>query len=232
MRRRLANLVFFASVLALLATSPRRWTMVATVTGPRTPAPPKGLAIEIDSSERPTVTLHTASVSRHDELPCLGSWSMGSKLSCLLPPGATLDTVEIRGMCTGGGCSGGPCAPPPGAFARVTSSETDVWDDVAKTTMTVPLPIHPAGFIASRFDVKTSGSDIAKVTFTASAHVGGARIMSEDQIGQDLWFMVYDSAVPKGDVDVTVEATGWGDCKGAPCAAPKTFRIDSVTIAK
>ena len=232
MRRRLANLAFFASVLALLATSPRRWTMPATVTGPKTSAPPKGLMLDIDSSARPEVAFHTSTTVGGD-LSCLRTWTTGSKPSCLLPPGATLDSVEIHDICSGGlGCSGGPCVPPPSAFARATATEVDVWQDDAKAAMTVTLPMHPTGSSASSFAVKASGAEVTQVTFTAQAHTGGARIMSETRVCSSCWFMVEDSALPKGDVDVTVEATGWGDCKGAPCAAPKTFHVDSVTIPK
>ena len=110
-----------ASALALLATSkPKGWLVTAATKGPGIAATGRGLELTIDASAAPRIRT-TGAVPSYEgarESPCLARWASGTSMSCLLPPGVTLDGVEIGGNC--GGCQNG-CPPPPGSFVNATA---------------------------------------------------------------------------------------------------------------
>jgi hypothetical protein len=246
-RRSMSGAAFFASLLALLATSKGpEWSLNATITGPMTPSAERGLEITIESSAEPRI--HARDVVKGptphpDTIPCLGLWVAGAKMSCLLPPGATLTSIEIKGDC--GGCAT-PCVPPAGAFANVTTADAAVWTDVVIARKRVSLPDHVPDHIATPFQVRAAGARFIRVTFTATPAAGGPPLVQEEQACAfggtgtsaiaSCHFLVFDTGVlPKMDVDVVAEITGWGSCPGAKdtaCAPPKTLRIDSFEIPK
>lgn len=240
----MSSAAFFASLLALVATSkPPEWTLNATITGPMTPAAERGLEVTIESTAEPQI--HARDVlkggSSISDVPCLSPWAPGIKTSCLLPPGATLTSIDISGSC--GGCTT-PCAPPPGAYANVTTADAAVWTDVVTARKRVSLPDHPKDFISTRFVVKVSGARFIASSFTATAAGGATPLMQEKEpcaperrpatTAASCYFSILDSAVsPKTDVDVVVEVTGWGSCPGAKdkaCAPPGTLKLDSFEI--
>jgi hypothetical protein len=232
--------VFVVSVLALLATSaPKGWVVGATITGTASPAPSKALALTIESSHdvRIVAASVTATYKHANEAPCLEPFVAGMKRTCLLPPGKTFDRIEAFGPCSSG-CSD-PCSkPPPGAYAKVESNETDVSIDGDTKTMPASLPSHGKGFIASRFEVKASGASFIEAHMTLVARVGTLHLDETQTCDLDgaskhatCTFTVMDSALGAvHDVDVTVEATGYEACAAPGCPAPKTFHIDSVTV--
>jgi hypothetical protein len=225
--------VFVASVLALLATSKAKgWSLAATVTGPTTPAATKALSLSIDASHASTIYAKgiPLTFSRGMEAPCLATFTPGKAMTCLLPPGATLDAVEIHGSC-GGGCND-PCTVPAGAYGKVETKEVDVSIDGDTKTMPASLPSHGKGFIASRIEVKVSGASFAKAHMTVRPRGGGAALFDVEQTCAPTCIaLVYDSSLGAvHDVDVTVEATGYEACATPGCAPPKTFHIDSVSL--
>ncbi len=162
------------------------------------------------------------------------------KMTCLLPPGATLTNVSIEGSCPSS-CSS-PCPAPPIEHLTVTTSEVDVWrDDVRNAPVVVSLPSHAAGVGGTSFTVSASGAEYIQMTVKVVPHGGGAAVMRAEAscpfvnhitATASCWFNVDDMAVTKGDYDIIADATGWGDCGGAPapCTPPGTLRVDSVDI--
>ena len=231
---------FAASVLALLATSkPPGWHLHTTITGPVAPAPSKALSIAIESSHEVKIASSAikSTYTRGKEAPCLEPFAAGVKRTCLLPPGAPLDAVEVFGSC-GGGCND-PCTTPPGAYGKVESTEVDVSIDGDTKTMPASLPSHGKGFIASRFEVKSSGASFIEAHMTITPRGGGKALFDENQACElggsskhaTCTFTAFDSAFGSvHDVDVTVEATGYDACSAPPCVAPKTFHVDSVKL--
>jgi hypothetical protein len=233
--------VVVASAFALLATSKAKgWTIHTSITGPTKPATPaKALALSIESSH--DVTVYSMSLpptyGRGKEAPCLETFVAGAKRTCLLPPGATADGVEVHGPCSGG-CND-PCSTPPSAYGKVESKEVDVSIDGETKTMPASLPSHGKGFIASRFEVKASGSSFIEAHLSIVPRGGGKSLFDENQACElDITskhavctYTVYDSMLGSvHDVDVTVEATGWDECTAPGCTPPKTFHIDSVKV--
>jgi hypothetical protein len=234
-RRWVAGVVLAASSLALFATSPARWSVAGTITGPTTPAPGRALLVTIDASEEPRIsaTGFPASFSGA-EAPCLDRF-VGGKMTCLLPPGAALTRVELRGMC--GGCK--TCAPPPGAFARADVKETDVWIDGDTSAIKETLPSHAKTMIASRVQVLVSGASFVVVRLVARPRGGGLPIFNEQQscsldatsTKASCTFLIYDSALGTvHDVDLGAEATGYGACAAKGCAPPGTIHVDAVSL--
>ncbi len=232
--------VFIASVLALLATSKSKgWTIHTTITGPTAPAATKALALSIESSH--DVTIYSMALpptyGRGKEAPCLETFAVGVKRTCLLPPGAGVDGVEVHGPCSGG-CND-PCSTPPGAYGKVESKEVDVSIDGETKTMPASLPSHGKGFVASRFEVKASGSSFIEVHLTVVPRGGGKTLFDENQAcvldatskHGVCTYTVFDSVLGGvHDVDVNVEATGWDECTTPVCTPPKIFHIDSVKV--
>ena len=235
---------FFVSVLALLGTSkPKGWTLQGTVEGTRTAPADRALEVTIDSSSEPRLRAHDLpklAYSYDDRAPCPRTWAAGKKATCLLPPGATLDSLEIEGSC--GGCSSN-CPPPPGAFARASGAAVPVWKDVASTKLTAKLPSHPSSMIASSFIVKASGArffeaKLSVVEKTVGILFSQAYACSFEGEGRaSCYFLVNDDIVKgKGEVDVVAEVTGWGtDCKqsdGGKCTPAGTLKIESLELGK
>jgi hypothetical protein len=231
--------VFVASVLALLATSkPPGWVIHAKISGPTTPAPSKAIALSIESSDK--VTIQSSAVPTSwglKQVPCLEPFSPGAARTCLLPPGAQVDGVELHGSC-GGGCND-PCTPPPSAHVKVDATQVDVSIDGATSTIPASLPAHAKGFIVSRFEVKARGASFIEAHMTVVPKGGGKALFDENQSCEldaaskcaKCTFNVMDSALGSvHDVEVTVEATGWDACSAPGCAPPKTFRIDGVSL--
>lgn len=232
--------VFVASVLALLATSKSPgWVLHPTMTGPTTPAASKAIELSIESSH--DVTIYSSALpptyGRGKQAPCLETFLPGVKRTCLLPPGAPVDSVEVHGAC-GGGCND-PCSVPPGAYGKVEAKEVDVSIDGETKTTPASLPSHGKGFIASRFEVKASSASFIEAHMTVTPRGGGKTLFEENQACEldatskhaTCTFTVYDSALGSvHDVDVTVEATGWDACPVPGCVAPKVFHIDSVKL--
>lgn len=233
--------VFVASVLALLATSKAPgWGIHATITGPTKSAATKALALSIESSHAVTITASAVppSYGHGSGTPCLEPFAAGVKRTCLLPPGATLDGVEVHGACGGGGCND-PCTPPPGSHGNVDVTEVDVSIDGDTKTMPASLPSHGKGFIASSFEAKASGSSFIEAHMIVTPRGGGKALFDENQsCALDVTskhatctFTIFDSALGSvHDVDVTVEATGYDVCPAPGCPAPKVFHIDSVKL--
>src|SRR4051812_48023960 len=91
------RLVLVASVVALLATSPARWNVRGTITGPTKPSSPsKALSITIEATHEPTIetTSLPLTYSHGKQGVCLATFLPGAPMKCLLPPGATLDGLE------------------------------------------------------------------------------------------------------------------------------------------
>ncbi len=239
-RRWVTGLVLAASSLALFATSPARWSVAGTITGPTTPAPGRALLVAIDASQEPRIsaTGFPASSSGVSDAPCLDRL-VGGKMTCLLPPDAPLTGLELRGTC--GGCK--TCAPPPGAFVRADVKETDVWIDGDTGATKETLPSHAKSSIASRVDVVVSGASFAVVRLVVRPRGGGLPIFNEERsCGLDpasakatasCTFLIFDSALGAvHDVDLSAEATGYGACAapGKACAPPRTIHVDSVRV--
>jgi hypothetical protein len=234
---------FFASVLALLGTSRAKgWSVEATIEGPKTAPAGSALEIVVDSGgakhRAPQLRAHDfPKTSYRDEVPCANASPTLAKMTCLLPPSATLDAVEIEGYC--GGCSGN-CPPPADAFVKATATAVPAWKDVATKSMTTKLPSHQPAMIGSRFFVKASGARF----FTAKLSVveKNVGILYNEEVSCNFereghagcYFLVYDNLVKgRGDVEATVDVTGWGtDCKegSTPCAPPGTLKVDSLEI--
>jgi hypothetical protein len=244
--RHAAHAAFIVSALALLGTSkPRGWSVAATVAGPTQAPPGRALEVTIDSSAEPALRatdLATNPYGRSDT-PCLARWARGAPRSCLLPPGAELGSVSVEGNCPG--CSG-ECAPPSDTFVKATTSVTEVWRDVATGKMVATLPSHDEHWIATRFQVFVEGARFIQVKLDVIPTGGETTLFSEVQAcragtGTDprasCIFVVYDPKdAGKTNVEVVAEATGWGtpcpSAGSAPCAPPKTLRVDSLEIMK
>jgi len=232
--------VFVASVLALLATSKSPgWGFHPTITGPTTTSSPtKALSVSLESSHASTITSLALPATYHGKhTPCLEPFAAGVKRTCLLPPGAAVDGVEVTGPC-GGGCND-PCKIPAGAYGKVETTEVDVSIDGETKTLPASLPSHGKDFIASRFEVKASGASFIEAHMTVTPRGGGKSLFDENQSCElDVTskhaictFTVFDSSIGSvHDVDVTVEATAYDACATAGCVAPKTFHVDSVRL--
>jgi len=232
---------FFASVLALLATSkPKGWVLPATLPATTTPAAGQGLKINIEASQAPRLAASGVASNPYNgaDTPCLTPWAPGASQSCLLPPGASLTRVELEGEC---GNLSGACAPPAGAFVRVTTAETHTWSEVTTARLRKAFPDHPPSYIGTGVRVLVSGAEFISVVFTATPVGGGPPLQRETQAcrpmrdGKAIYcgFMVFDSALGSNkELDLVAEATGWGACGAAGCAAPKTLRIDALEISK
>lgn len=228
--------VFLIAVLGLLATSkPKGWSLTAAMPAIVT-SPFHGLAVTIDSSAEPTLRAHGVSPTyRGGAAPCLATWAKGAKTTCLLPPGAILDGVDIEGSC--GGCKGG-CPPPPGSFVNVSTAEVGVWSASTNWTIPAALPDHNKDFIATRFEARVSGAEYITVRLEVMTSPGVNIFAEEQSCSRQTYaycmFTVMDSVVPPGTTaSVTAFATGWGECRGAgPCASPSTLKIDSLTVVK
>ncbi len=237
-----SRIALAACALALVATSkPRGWRIDAAITAPTTAPLPRALWLEIDATHKPTIhaTGQPNSYQGRDA-PCLQEWSTRRKsISCLLPPGVTLDGVDIGQSC--GGCSG-TCPPPPGAAITVKTSETDVWTDHAASSLGVTLPSHPKDFVGSRIAVMTRGADFIEAKIDVAPRAGGPAIMSDTQSCEieatapkeaTCTFLVWDSALAGNkDFDVVATLTGFGACGTPGCAAPKTLVVTSIAIVK
>lgn len=240
-RRWLSAGVLVAASLALIATSPARWTVAGTITGPMAASPGRALLLSIDASQDPRIqaTGFPSTSAETGVAPCLERFG-GGRMTCLLPPSATLTTVDLRGAC--GGCS--KCVPPPGAFVKAESKEVDVWIDGDTSATPATLPRHGKDFIATRFKVVVSGAQFAVVKFVVRPRAGGRPILDEEQsctrddasstAKAACTFLIFDSALGAvHDVDVTADATGYGVCAtstGTACAPPKTLHIDSLAV--
>lgn len=231
MRERLPAVLLALSVVALLATSaPKGWKLSATITTPTTPAAPRGLEVAIDASSQPR--LFTTGVPKGGwatDTPCFATWTAGSTLTCLLPPGATLTDVSITGGC--GGCSGS-CPPPPGVFARATTKEVDVWRDDVTSKTRAKLPSHASGVSGTTYSVIVTGARFTEVTLEVRPAGTGTSAYREQQSCERCTFYVDDSFVVAGpDFDVIVAATGFDECGAASasggCVPPRTLAIVS-----
>ncbi len=230
-RRWASAIVFGIASLALFATSPARWSVAGTITGPKAPSPGRALLLSIEASEEPHVSASgfPASFTGRGWAPCLDPFA-GGKMKCFLPPDATLGGLELAGTC--GGCRA--CVPPPGAFAKADVSEVDAWIDGDTATLALSLPSHAPKMIASRIDLKASGASFVTAKVTLRPRGGGAPVFDETQSCERIGctFLVYDSALGGGhDFDATAEVTGYGECKSKPCTPPKTLHVGSFAVA-
>lgn len=227
-----------ASAVALVATSPARWTVAGTITGPMTPSPGRALLVSIEASQEPRIqaTGFPSTYNGTGFVPCLERLT-GGKMSCLLPPSAPLTSVDLRGTCSG--C--GACVPPAGAFVKAESKDVDVWVDGDTSVTKATLPSHGSGFIATRFKVVVSGASFVTVKLVARPRGGGTPILDEEQTCERddgagttnaaCIFLIYDSSLGSvHDVDVTADATGYGTCAAKGCAPPKTLHVDSLAV--
>jgi len=231
-QRRLAHGVFFAAVWALVATSPPRWVIDAKTTGRFTAsAPNKGLLVTIDASHAPSLVFHEGTLL-HDKLPCLDTWAPGTKVTCLLQPGATLDMVEIGdGKCAGGGGGCSECKPPAGAFVNADSKEVDVWADTDRDVLTATVPSHGPHDFMTYIEVTTAGAEAQRVALTITPHGGGPTLLHEERPCATCTFMfAVDRVTAPTSVDIVVEAAGWGACSSGPCPPPKTFHVTRLRI--
>lgn len=239
-RRWLASALFLASVVALLATSPARWTKPALLVGPATAASGRGLDLVITSSQEPEIRTRGPMASPYTGgTPCLAPWSPSTRVSCLLPPGAVIEEVAISERC--GGCTG-PCVAPKGAFVDAASAEIDVWKAVATAKAVVPVPDHAVGFVATSIRVAVDGAEFIEVELEITAVSSGATLEKQQQsCARQSWsptpvcqFLLYDDklATKPMDVSLLVTATGWGRCASGPCIPPGTLRVVSTTVHK
>jgi hypothetical protein len=239
-----ARAAFFTSVLALLGTSkPKGWTLTGTINGTHSAPPERALEVTIESSASPRLHAHDLSsyASSSADAPCPQAWPVGSKTTCLLPPGATIDGVEIEGSC--GGCDSN-CPPPQTAFARATAATVLAWKDVASSKTTMKLPAHAASMNATIFWVGASGARFYTAKFSVvDPKVGllystGAVCTIDSQGHANTAFSVTDDIVKdKGDLEITVDVTGWGtDCKppvaADACASPGTLKVEQLVLSK
>lgn len=237
-----SRVALVACALALVATSkPRGWRIDAVIAGPTTAPLPRALWLEIDATHEPTIRAKGQPNSyRGRDAPCLQTWSASTKkISCLLPPGVTLDGVDIGQSC--GGCAD-TCPPPAGAAITVKTSETDAWTDHAASSLGVTLPSHPKEFIGSRIAVTARGADFIEAKLDVTPRSGGPSIMSDTQSCEiessapteaTCTFLVWDSALAGNtDFDVVATLTGFGACGTPGCSAPKTLRVTSIAIVK
>jgi hypothetical protein len=236
------RLALVVSLLAVLGTSkPAGWSLDAAIPVPATAKPDRLIKLEIESSAEPQIitTGGPGTYSDSHMTPCLDRWTKGRKLACLIPPSVTLDGVKIAGGCKG--CDGS-CPPPKAEFVRVTPTEVAYWTDTASSRTSASVPSHGKTFIATRFVVLVSGAGAAQVKYSVTDPTSGAVLTGGEQscrleTGSPLpvcRFLVYDDVVKATpSVTITAEGTGWGECPSgatAPCASPKTFRIDSIRI--
>ncbi len=240
-----ARALFFVSVFALLATSPRRWQASAKIDGPTRATSDKGLDVAIDASSEPTLVteVHGQGTSTAS---CVARWKLGSTLHCLLPPDAALKSVEIRGVCDG--CSD-ECVPPRAAFVNVATRETEIWSDTVTSKLSAKLPshdpLHPL-LTDTTFKVRVSGAPFIDVKLEVTRTSDGAPLFRREQVCAPepaaaekttalCVFYVPDAAATQGtSAEVVAEATGWGaPCANdvhPPCGPPKTLRIDSLYL--
>ena len=237
--RWLARGAFFVSALALLGTAkPPRWTVEGTIAGPRiAPATPadQALVLAIESSGEPLVR---ASGSVPQNPYNGGGFPCASRTRCLLPPGATLDSLTLEGSC--GGCNG-TCAPPAGAFIRATASFAPMFTDTAVAKKDATLPMHDTHWIVTRVTVTVEGAELATVDLHVETKAG--QLLSDQRLAcRDNYgikhpicpFQLSDDLFKGGKTDVSISATatGYGTCPGTPCAAPHTLRVVSLELDK
>jgi hypothetical protein len=234
--------LFFVSVLALLATSPKRWEVTATIDGPKRAPSHRGLELAIDATSEPDIVIAGADGGGL-KAPCLARWILGTRLSCFVPPDAVLTAVKISGVCPGFVCTG-DCPPP--ASVKVTTTETEAWSDVLTSTLTATLPPHdlqhPETYFAES-RVVVEGARFIKVKLEVTATGSSAPFFSKEQacelepagaggLAACTFSVPCAKVAPGTNVDVVAEAKGWGtSCVNdvhVPCASPKTLRIDSM----
>ena len=167
-----SRLVFAGSVVALVATSPARWEIAATIAGPTTPTHGRALLLEITASDAPRVEMMRPGAAFAEFVPCMAAFARGTPTTCLLPPDASVAHVEISGICSGGGltCSPPPCVPPPTASVTTKSTETDVSLDTASMALTTALPMHASTSDRTYFNVAASGAEYIEVRLVVRPH--------------------------------------------------------------
>ena len=224
-----------ASTLALLATSPARWSVTASATGPTTASPGRALVVEVTATHEPRIEINDATVSYPHEVPCAAPFVAGAPRECLLPPGASFARVTMEGRCATG-CNAPPCAPPPGASVSAKTHETDVALDTASSMVSLPLPSHAKGMSGTWVSVGTTGDDFAEVALVVRAHGSPTTIAKLDAHAcmPTCTFTIDDALVAgKGTTfDVEAQATGYEACAAAPCAPPRTLVITRVEVSK
>jgi hypothetical protein len=242
--RWVGTILFLGSTLALLGTSPARWTKTASVAGPLTPSAGRGLELTLSSDFEPELDVKGvfSSPFARGDIPCSSPWVPRAYVKCVLPPGATIDSVLIRGDCSG--CRG-PCVPPAGAFVTADSVEIDVWSDAAARTLPFRIPDHTVSFVATRFEILVQGADFVQLEALVVPRGASAPVFRERQscrakagapasAGASCILTVHDTDLPTKplDVDLRLEVEGHGKCGTPGCKAPGTLRVASVTVLK
>jgi hypothetical protein len=240
--RWLGYALFFASVWALLGTSPSRWRLSATVIGPSAASPGRGLELTTTSSAEPSVSVAGLKSTLSQRLPCLSPWSPGTRVACLVPPGVTVDEVFIGDHCSPGCCSG-PCVPPPGAYVNAESREVDVWKEAVSSKLTSVMPQHDRGSVGTGFKALVEGAEIIEVRLEVSPLSGAPVFYRLDETCRrdgagpgplTCHFLVDDGLLPYRplDVNIVAQATGWGRCAAPPCKPPGTLRVLRIEVVK
>jgi len=227
--------VLVVALLAVLGTSPARWSRSATLVGAPSAAKGRGLELVITSSAEPSISARGPAKPFTGGVPCLSPWAPATRVTCLLPPGTIIDDIAIEGRC--GGCTG-PCVPPKGAFVTAESTEVDVWKEVVTSKGTSTVPSHGRDFVATRFEVAVDGAEFIEVELEISDASTGARVqLDQESCRRDpsgatpsCIFLLYDSSLPKSPMSVTLKATatGWGRCGAAVCTPPGKLRVVSM----
>jgi hypothetical protein len=252
--------VFGVSVLALLGTSPARWTMQESVKGPHEPpSRDHALRVRVEASEDPRLPYKTANGTAQ-ESTCVRTGKRPTDVTCVLPPGATVDKVEMRGICGEGGGGGGcrrksrseqkqdqPCAPPPGAYVRASSEIVSVWKQKAELAAHVSLPPRPSGKGASLSHIEVYVEpDVPDVEVTLhhkgeqapKSAVGTPAILTcgtypkpPGPNTKTCSFYGFEQVSKAVELDLVAEAVRWGACPDdKPCDPPADTPLKVVAI--
>jgi hypothetical protein len=230
MRRWLERLAIVAAALATIATSPPRWRLEATSLPP--PDREHATRLIVEASDQPEVMVHDGATQRWLR-PDGSKWP--GKTEYLVPRGATVTEVSLRGICHGGGmCQGGSkgCEIPKAAFVRVASSAAvDTWR--AETAMTATSTVLDPSAPQPSYRV------VVTATREATLHIDTDHSAVVPQVSGPFvdefavtWPAVKGFARPV-TVTWTAHAVIEGPCPApGPCTPPDTEHVEIRSISR
>jgi len=174
MRTWASRVVVLIAVLASIATSPKKWRIVAA---PQVGMPlesdasgSSGLLVTIESSGEPEVACDLANGQWPRLLPARGG-------TYLCPPGGKLASITLTGRMTGGCCGGDD--PPKDQYVRVIKTELvpvwqasveEVFDLSSDTDIAFTVDSPHASFVEATSDGTSNSDDFTVRTYPNNFH--------------------------------------------------------------